>query len=98
MASVIVIDRQNLLDLALQEYGNVQAVFDLAMANGLDITDELTPGQEITLPESQYTDKDVLNFYKTRDIRPVTAKPLIDLEHSLEGVSYWAIEDNFTIQ
>ena len=92
MTSTIVIDRQSLLDIALQEYGNVQAAFDLAMANGLDITNELMPGQELILLTSKDTDNEILNLYKTKDIRPVTLTPGINSGNTATGIGIMQLE------
>jgi hypothetical protein len=92
MAKIIVIDRQTFLDVALQEYGNTQAVFDLVLSNGLNITDELEPGQELILPNSDNTDNDVLNFYKARTIKPVTSRPTVTIESILFETGFIDIE------
>lgn len=40
-----------MFDLALQELGSVKAVFELAFANGISITENLHPGQTLDIPE-----------------------------------------------
>ena len=49
MTSTTITAGQSLLDVALQEYGSVDALFALADANGLAVTDPLTAGQELVL-------------------------------------------------
>ena len=45
---------QTLLDIAVQEYGTIEAVFMLAKANDMSITDSLQAGQQIEIPEKVY--------------------------------------------
>ncbi len=42
-----VVARQSLLDIAIQQCGDATAVFQLAVLNGLSITDDLEAGQTI---------------------------------------------------
>lgn len=55
---------QSLVDVAVQECGSLTALFDLADANGLAITDALTPGQVLALPAP--TAPDVASYFATR--------------------------------
>ena len=41
-------------DIAVQEYGTIEAVFMLAKANDMSITDTLQAGQEIEISEKVY--------------------------------------------
>ncbi|AXG70426.1 hypothetical protein KORDIASMS9_02666 [Kordia sp. SMS9] len=86
MKTVTVIDRQNVFDIALQVYGDARAARDIAKANQINETDDLTPGQKISLPESQYTNTDVLQFYNLKTVIPVTDT------HIQIGVGYWSTE------
>ena len=44
-------DRQTLLDVALQASGDMESVFDIAQANDISVTEELTVGTEIEIDE-----------------------------------------------
>jgi LysM repeat protein len=74
MKTVIVRNNQSLWDIAIQEYGTVEAVFDLAMANGLGITDILTAGQVLNVPESEYVNAEVVAYYRKNDLHPATGE------------------------
>ena len=50
---------QTLLDIAVQEYGTIEAVFMLAKANDMSITDSLQAGQQIEIPEKVYNSEPV---------------------------------------
>ena len=58
-----VLEKQSLLDLATQYDGSVLAAFEWSLANGLSITDYLTPNQKITAPVSIFKNTDVTNYF-----------------------------------
>lgn len=90
---VSVLNNQNLLDIALQEFGDAKAAYGLALRNGVNITDDVV-GKEINIATDDYSDITILNFYKEKSIKPATALPLIPPE----GVGFWIVGQNFTIQ
>lgn len=52
---MLIIDKHtNTADLAIIGTGNLQALFALALLNGLSITDDLTPGQTVDTPAEDY--------------------------------------------
>jgi hypothetical protein len=60
---------QSLFDICLHKLGDVAALFDLADANGLAITDMLTPGQTLVVPESAYTRPQIAAYFANRTQR-----------------------------
>lgn len=66
-----VLQGQSLLDIAVQTCGSVEAAFDLAVANNLDIDDKLIAGQELDAVST--TDTQIVNYYKNRNIKPATS-------------------------
>ena len=86
---VRVLHNQSLLDIAIQEYGTASGVFVLAVANGLDVTDALKPGQVLTIPEWNQKNTDVAGYFKSRRIYPATATPFIaedDIQEWMGGL------------
>lgn len=73
MNSIRVIANQSILDLALQEYGDVRAAFDMAITNGQSISQALAVNQELNLPESELQNIDILKYYKSKNIKPANA-------------------------
>lgn len=61
---MIVIENQSLFDVAVQEYGSVLASFAWALKNGLSITDDLAPGQQLVPAISTFRNADVANYFK----------------------------------
>lgn len=99
MSQSLITAGQSLLDVALQELGSVEALFDLADANGLAITDELTPGQVLEVPTSLATQPSLVSYFQGRGQRintgapvaaPVAATPdfdLLDFSHANQDFS-----------
>ncbi|MFJ1429481.1 hypothetical protein ACILE2_01585 [Capnocytophaga canimorsus] len=99
---VIVLHNQSLLDTCLQHTGTIESLFELALANELSVTDDLTAGQvlSLTLSEGEGTkDKDILNYYTAKNIQPATGFTQTDLQvlERLEGISIWAINLDFKV-
>jgi hypothetical protein len=59
-----------MLDIAIQEYGSMGALFDLAKDNGLEVDDDLSPGQILQI----------------RDVLPDTADPEMVAYYDTQGI------------
>ncbi len=96
MGTVTVKERQTLLDIALQTSGSVEAVVDLALANGLSITDELSDGQ--VLVTAGATDAAVVERYETNGIYPAT-EASDDERNAMawEGIGFMEIGTDFVV-
>lgn len=68
MSILIVSKGQCMIDIAIQAYGDIATLFDLAKDNNLEVDDDLTPGQVLqirdTLPDTANPD---LAAYFTRN-------------------------------
>jgi hypothetical protein len=71
MATTQVSSGQCLIDVAIQEYGSIEALFDLAKDNNLEVDDDLIPGQVLqirdTLPDT--ADPDLVDYFARKSIR-----------------------------
>ncbi len=76
MSQTIITAGQSLLDVVLQELGSVEALFDLADANGLAITDQLTPGQVLEVPTSPAAQPSIVSYFQGRGQRINTGAPV----------------------
>jgi hypothetical protein len=65
-----VLNGQSILDIAIQACGSATAAFALAVANGLSVTDDLIPGQDLVVPA--VVNSDVVTYYVNNGIVPVT--------------------------
>lgn len=71
---VIVLDRQSLVDIALQEHGSVEALFDVVRDAGLSsITEEVAPGDTLEV-HAEPIDSAPPAYYRSRNQYPVTGK------------------------
>ncbi|GAA4271624.1 hypothetical protein U6A24_13645 [Aquimarina gracilis] len=96
MESVTIQHNQSLLDIGLQEYGTPEAIFELALQNGLSVTDELSVTQEIELPRIKKIDLQRLSYYKRNNVEPATSYNG-DLEIDCEGIGCMVVGYDFII-
>lgn len=88
-----VLDKQSLLDIALQECGDITAVFELADLNGVVITDDLQTGRGLVMPPVA-VNRQVVSYYDAHGIRPATG---IAGDFVPDGVEFWGIEIDFMV-
>lgn len=85
---------QCLHDIAIQELGSVDRVFDIAVSNNMAITDLLSPDKEIILPEVT-KNKPTATYYNAKELKPATEnRGKIGIAI---GVNFWAIEADFIV-
>ncbi len=73
MSTTTVTAGQSLVDVAIQELGSLDALFDLAAANGLAITGALSAGQVLEVPASALARVAVAGYFAGRVLRVNTA-------------------------
>lgn len=94
----IVRQGQNLLDLALQATGDADTALDIALTNGLCLSDDLTVGQPIDIADTLAVNENVRNTYRTQTIYPATGITTANTADApFEGIEFWAIEYDFII-
>lgn len=90
------LDRQSLLDIAIQTSGSVEAAFELAAKNDIAISEELARDAE--LETVAVTDKIVLSRYEARNIRPATEVSPEDMQRvPYGGIGFMGIEIDFIV-
>lgn len=70
MTEVIVEDGQCLVDIAIQETGSMESVFDIAVENNIDPTSDLVAGQSLKIPF--VAKPQIVNYFKDREIKVVS--------------------------
>lgn len=71
--TIIIHNRQSLLDIATEKSGTVESVFELARCNGdLSITDIPEVGGELKLPNWQHQNKEVKTYYERKSLKIAT--------------------------
>ncbi|MDR1116212.1 MAG: hypothetical protein LBL33_08740 [Tannerella sp.] len=90
---VITVTSQSLFDLSIQLGGHVEAVFALALENGLDITGEISAGTPVQAVN--IWDRQTVDYYRVKNIKPATYTGQDVL--TLTGIGYMIVEDNFIV-
>jgi len=80
------IESQTLIDIAIQQCGSAEAAYDIALMNGLSVTDELTPGLELSIPE--IANKSIAAYYINNIIVPATVSDNKIEESNLERIFF----------
>jgi len=89
-------DRQSIIDIALQTSGDVSAALDLAIANDLNITDDLVLGS--TLSTVDVVNRGVVNRYNEKKTTPATDISEEDSNNApFGGIGYMGIELDFMV-
>lgn len=86
---------QTLPDIAIQYCGDMTAYPALAQFNGLNLTDDITAGSILLLPD--VTDKRARAIFMAGGYFPAAGRTLTQIS-GLEGVDYWGIEFDFIVQ
>lgn len=87
---VTVKDGQTLADIAIQEFGTVDALPDLARVNSLAMSDIPTVGALLILPDKSYN-VTMQQYCKAHDVSPATAR-------DESGISWGVFTKQFTEQ
>lgn len=95
---IIISEKQTLLDIAIQETGSLESVFEIAEANGLVVSDILEPGLELKIPGGLIIDTDVFSFFQSNGLFPANGYSDDELQEKFDGIDFWAIEDDFIVQ
>lgn len=69
---VKVLQRQTLSDIALEVYGDIAGLPEIARTNNVAITADLQPGTELLCPDVVY-DAYLQNYVRKYGIKPATA-------------------------
>jgi len=94
-----VLHNQSLLDIAIQNNGTLTSAFELALVNGLSITEELTPGAIINVPESSLIEVTIAAYFQRKGQIIATAFNASDGQDILPklGIGTMAIESTFIV-
>lgn len=90
---------QTWFDISLKLYGTPEYAFDLAVANGSSIVDEIIAGTFVGYDAEKKANKTVLAIYNNNKTNPATAFSGEDKQviEKPEGISIWAINMDFVV-
>lgn len=70
---VIAKDGQTLADIAIQEFGSLEAVMELARVNGMSVTEIPSAGRTLKLPDGSWN-KTMQGWCKAHGVSPATER------------------------
>ena len=91
-------NRQNLIDVALEHCGTFEAAMQMALLNGISLTDDLEPGVSLLTPEVEK--KRVVTKFQSLRHSPATAisgDEINDIMGIGDGIEFWAVEYDFVV-
>lgn len=94
---VTVLANQSLQDIAVQVCGSVLSVFDLALLNGISVTENLVPGTKLKVPKSEYTDVEKQRYFLSRQIATSVSQQQLSLITQPGGIGAMSIGGNFIV-
>lgn len=97
MKRIQTLNGQTLVDIAIQELGDADRVFEIATMNGLSLTDELEPGRVLMVPEPAREMKSTVQIFQDKAFAPASADAAGDMETKQEGIGYWIIGNDFKV-
>jgi hypothetical protein len=97
--SETVLYNQSILDIAIQHTGMVQNCFDIAITNGFSVSDILSQGFSLDIPETLQKETAIYNYYEAKGIKPATAKTDEGNNEvpTLKGIGYMRIGGDFKV-
>lgn len=73
MRSITTLPHQTMSDIAIQEYGDMAALFLIARKNNMSPTEKLKPGTVLWLPDV-VVNKEMQEYCKNNHVSPATAE------------------------
>ncbi len=63
---------QNIADIAIQEYGCIDALLNLCLDNNLELGADIEPGMELTVNPAHNLNKRITTYYKNKNHKPAS--------------------------
>ena len=96
MNNKTILNGQSLFDIALESNGSTLSAFEIALKNGISVTEILETGNSLLTHVSKYENRSVLNYFASRNIATELQVTFDDIESS--GIGFMIIENNFIVQ
>ena len=95
MTLITALNKQNLLDVCIQQYGTLNTLFEFADTNNVSITEPLILGANYKVTEQKQEDTQIVDYYSRNKIKPATATTA--QVYSALGIGQMGIEFTFKI-
>lgn len=89
---------QTVLDIAIQELGDVSRAIEIALLNGLSLTADLSAGQVLSVPQAAKDVRSIVQLFTDKANAPASGNTVGGFPVKEEGIDFWAIENDFQIQ
>ena len=97
LKKVNLLEGQNLSDIAIQELGIIEGIFDLALANNISMT-EILPGNTEIVIDPEKGDQMKMRQIRSEQIIPATNTDLIPENVLMPGgIGYMAVGIDFIV-
>jgi hypothetical protein len=67
-----VLHNQSLLDFTLHHCGTLRGIMAMALENNISITEMLSPGDQLNVPNEIAKESDIVEFYQNKKLIPAT--------------------------
>lgn len=92
---VQLLDNQRMIDIAMQELGDVERIFEIAIMNGSSITDDFAPGDVLEVPLYNSAQVGIISVLKATSLKPASAFDELLNTIPPGGIGYMKIERDF---
>jgi len=92
-----VLHNQSILDIAIQHTGSVFNAFDIALVNKISVSEPITAGMYIVIPENIIKNDRVLSYYKSNKTKPATGLKDQELFNESRGIGWMKVGDQFKV-
>ncbi|GGH78117.1 cell division ATPase FtsA [Filimonas zeae] len=93
---VEVLEGQTLADISIQTNGDLGRIIEIAMLNGISITDDIAEGVVIEVPAADNDKQSVVAVFNDKADRPASKIQFSDIIMP-EGIAYWTIGLDFKV-
>lgn len=99
MKTVTALLLQTWFDLANQYTGSVDNAYLIALANSRSVTDEITPGENILIPNEVAVFQKAVAFLQGKKVAPATGARQADLDilNPILGIGTMEIQSTFIV-
>jgi len=98
MKTVTTLDNQALIDIAMQELGDVERVNEIMLLNDLPLTANLTAGTILFVPDFNLTKRRVVNLFSKKSLAPASLDDEDDLIRLPPGgIGFMQIGNSFIV-
>jgi len=88
-------ENQSILDVVSQSLGSLEAAFAFCLVNEVSISEDLSSGQFVEIPDSPDKNVDVLNYFSAQEQELASGFPLT--EDLSGGIGVMIIEQTFIV-